>query len=487
MLVAVVAAIGAGLIAYSETMAFAYDEGFHLLTAQLIKAGKRPYIDFFFPQTLLNAYWNAGWMAVFGESWRVPHVAASLVTTLATMLTVDYVYFRCPAPQWRFVSGLAAAFLMGANGLAVEFGTIGQAYGICTFFVVAAFRCAPSSVTSRKVGWAFAMGLLSTAAAASTLLGAPAAPVMALWMLWTNRAGNRWAKFVAFGAGALVPLIPMLVLLAQAPREVLFNIFDYHYRYREVEWDGAVRQNLEVMTSWMLSPQSLVLGLLAISGLWFVRFRSGWERVKRAEFYLATWLIVAFSIHISRAAPTFERYYILCVPFLVMLAALGMYSAGIRLGTKRWITAVVVLITVLAMGRRLYSERDDASWGTYEKIAAKVKEVTPAGAPLFAEEMIYFLIQHPAPSGLEHADAHKLKLPPEQASRLHVIPQAELDALVKGGAYATLETCKDESKISDLELSKLYRQKAEFDDCTVFWDRAPTGAVAKEPSGKDPE
>jgi len=68
----------AGLVAYSQTKAFAWDEGFHILAAQLIKHGKRPYIDFVFSQTPLNAYWNAGWMAVFGESWRVPHAIAAL-------------------------------------------------------------------------------------------------------------------------------------------------------------------------------------------------------------------------------------------------------------------------------------------------------------------------------------------------------------------------------------------------------------------------
>ena len=31
------------------------------------KAGKTPYLDFFFPQAPLNAYWNAGWMRLFGE------------------------------------------------------------------------------------------------------------------------------------------------------------------------------------------------------------------------------------------------------------------------------------------------------------------------------------------------------------------------------------------------------------------------------------
>ena len=68
-----------GLLIYSQTMAFVWDEGFHLLAAQLINKGKIPYVDFCFPQTLLNAYWNAAWMRLFGQTWRVTHIAAALL------------------------------------------------------------------------------------------------------------------------------------------------------------------------------------------------------------------------------------------------------------------------------------------------------------------------------------------------------------------------------------------------------------------------
>ncbi len=44
------ALLTAALAVYAQTLAFAWDEGFHLLAAQLIDAGKTPYLDFFFPQ-----------------------------------------------------------------------------------------------------------------------------------------------------------------------------------------------------------------------------------------------------------------------------------------------------------------------------------------------------------------------------------------------------------------------------------------------------
>jgi len=46
LLAGIVTLLAAGLLIYSQTDAFTWDEGFHLLTAQLITRGQRPYLDF---------------------------------------------------------------------------------------------------------------------------------------------------------------------------------------------------------------------------------------------------------------------------------------------------------------------------------------------------------------------------------------------------------------------------------------------------------
>ena len=58
---------GLAILAYSQTLAFSWDAGYHLLAAQLIAGGRRPYIDFCFPQAPLNAYWNAALDACAGR------------------------------------------------------------------------------------------------------------------------------------------------------------------------------------------------------------------------------------------------------------------------------------------------------------------------------------------------------------------------------------------------------------------------------------
>src|SRR5579862_8987997 len=93
-LVGIVSVFAAGLLVYSQTWSLAWDESYHLLAAQLIDAGKRPYLDFCFPQTPLNAYLNAGLMHLFGQNWRVPHAFAALFTLAAVALTARYTFLR---------------------------------------------------------------------------------------------------------------------------------------------------------------------------------------------------------------------------------------------------------------------------------------------------------------------------------------------------------------------------------------------------------
>ncbi len=59
------AVLAAGIIPLFADAGVRLDEGFHLLAAQLILKGKRPYLDFLHPQAPLYAYWNAALMWAF--------------------------------------------------------------------------------------------------------------------------------------------------------------------------------------------------------------------------------------------------------------------------------------------------------------------------------------------------------------------------------------------------------------------------------------
>jgi hypothetical protein len=218
----------------------------------------------------------------------------------------------------------------------------------------------------------------------------------------------------------------------------------------------------------------LLLGLLAAAGLLFTAFRSQWERARRAEFYLCGWLALALWAHISSAHPNFPQYFILLVPFLSILASVGLYSIGSQMyRSDRPLGPVLVYGVLLSLGlaKSFYEEGDDVTWQDFEKIARKVDQVTPPDGLLLADEHVYFLTRHPPPSGMELRDSHKLELPAAFADAMHIVSQSELDRRIQAGVFGAVESCTfSDEKIEALGLGRLYAQKAEIEDCAVFWD-----------------
>ena len=475
MLLIAAGIIGAGLLVYAETLAFTGDEGFHLLAAQLIDDGKRPYIDFCFPQTPLNAYWNAGWMRVFGQTWHVPHAVSTVLVMAAVLLSAQFVYARLPEERnWRIGAALAAMLLIGLDPMVVEYGPLAQAYAICLFLLVAAFRLTVASTDSASVWPALGVGFCAGAAAASSLLTATAAPVFLVWLLIYNRAGSRLWKTAAYGVGGLIPFLPVLWLLQQSPRVVMFNLFEYHLFFRKLYWNNTTQHDLEIVTSWIDSGPTLLLMLLAVAGLLFIRFRSQWEGRLRQEFYLCVWLTAAIGFEMCTAHPTFTRYFLLMVPFVAIPAAAGLYFAATSLyqpGRPVWPVAILAFLTALGLGKSLYDRNNDVrTWTDHEQMAKKIEEVAPRNAPIFGDEEIYFLTHRMPPPGLEFSYSHKLNLAPKLMAELHVMTQEQLNKMAASGAFVAAATCDDE-EADAMDLTSLYVHKTSIDDCAVYWGK----------------
>ena len=472
-LCAAAALLFVALLSYSLTRAFAWDEGFHLLAAQLILAGKRPYLDFCFPQTPLNAYLTAGWMRVFGETWRAAHVFETLGVAASAFLTADFVRARFPVPEWRWPAALAALVAVGMNAQVVIFGTIGQSYGLGMFLAVAAFRLAVAAVERRGASWAAGAGFMAGAAAGTTLLTAPVAPAVVIWLYLANRAGRVWAKIAACIAGGVVSWLPVAWLYRQGPAQTIFNIVLYQTKYRH-KWNGAMRQDISALSAWINSAQGLSLMLLAGVAVWFLLRRCDWPRERRQEIWFSIWLAVALALELAAAHPTFERYFLLAVPFIAIPAIAGMYVVGVRLaGPGRPMLAAYFLMAILALGlgRGLFDDSDSYVWADTEKIAQKTAEVTPRGATIWADELIYFLIRRDPPDGMEFSYAHEIEeMPAAQAKMLHIITASELRRRTAAGDYKTVAACYDTENTDAAKVSDYYRQKDTVKDCTIYWD-----------------
>jgi hypothetical protein len=471
-LCAVLSAIGCGLLIHSQTISFYWDEGFHLLAAQLINRGKWPYLDFFFPQPPVNAYWNAAWMRLFGDNWRVVHAVAAVATSVAVMLASDFVYRTFQFPAWRLAAGVTTALCFGLNTLVVNFSTTGQAYALCLLLIVCAFRLSVEASGRTNPMWAAAAGIASGVAVASSLLTVPVAPVLLVWLLRYDRTSGRLRKSIAFLVGAVIPYLPVALLGFYGPRQVVFNLLEYHLLYRQVGWSGALSHDAEIISSWIDSGHALLLGLLAISGLVFAISRDC-SPSRRREYYLCAWIVAAQALWFSTVIhPTFNQYFVFLVPFLAILAPAGLRMLALRFDSSEgrlWPTMIVATFLAIGVDKSLLEQRDNLNWRDAEAIAAKVNDVTPPTSSLFADEFIYFLTKRLPPVGLAHADAQKLSLPESLASRLRVVPGEELENGVSGGQFATVETC--ETDFSErLGLKPLYKQMQQFKECAVYWD-----------------
>jgi hypothetical protein len=468
---AVCALFAAGLMAYAQTRAFTYDEGFHLLAAQLIRGGMRPYLDFCFPQTPFNAYWNAFWMGRFGDSWRTVHAVAALETSIAVTLAAQFIYSRLPERPWRVAGAIAAATIIGLNANLFEFGALGQAYGICLLASVCALRLIVDAADRRSAWPPFIAGVCAGIAAASSLLSAMVAPVLFVWMLWNHRRGNRWSKAAAFAIGSALPFMPVLRLFLKAPGVVWFNLAEYHLKYRQVYWPQSLSHDIETLTAWISEPQSLLMGLLAIFGVIYIARRSEWPPERRAEFYLCGWLALAMAAELAFAHPTFPRYFCLLAPFVGILAVPGLYALGSRvLAPERpfWPVFIIAIISAGGLTQTLYAHRDDSTWPEYEELSQKLVAVTPPGKPMFADEGIYFVARRRPPRGMEFGYSHKLPLQLDELAKLHVTSEGELQLDVAAGDFASAATC-DSDTVGTYGLEQAFEHREDLHNCTVYW------------------
>jgi len=456
---AALAPIAALMLWYSQTHAFSWDESYHLLAAQLIAHGKRPYLDFCFPQPPLNAYWNALWMKVAGESWRVVHAVAALMVCGAVWLISGA--GRRPAPSEKGTA-LSILALTGLNVLIVQWGLIGQAYAFALFAIVVAFRLALRAVETDAPKFAALAGLAAGCGACATLLTAPVGIVLLVWIFLYNQHGNRWEKAGALVLGEACAFLPLLWLFLQNPRAAFFNVVQYELLYRQVEWEGAYAHDFKIWISWLDSSHGVIIAVLAVAGLAWVKYRSGWTRTERDEVYLAAWLAGALMLHISQAHPTFAQYYMLAVPFLAVLAGAAIYALR-----TDW--AVIALAIFMAVGlAKTISEENAYTWRDFDPIAKRVDEIAPRNAPILADEQIYFLTHRTPPEGMELNDSHKMDLDAAQMRALHLVSEAEIERRIRAREFTLVESCGEYEDFDD-DAAASYPHKEKVGHCTIYW------------------
>jgi hypothetical protein len=232
--------------------------------------------------------------------------------------------------------------------------------------------------------------------------------VLMAWLARYDQTGSRLKKCLWFAIGGLIPFIPLLSLSLLAPRQVLFNIVQYHLFHRAGSEGNMIRWNIREILEWFGSIQGLVLMALAAVGLAFTFRHGGLEPRTRRELYLCAWLTVVLSVYLATPRPTFAFYFVIVTPFAAVLAARGLeVVADLRwLSTRRalLITTLVVLYSI-GLALQVFKMRREIFQADHKVIAAIAREINQVTAPddwVFAFEQVYFEARRMPPPGMEN-------------------------------------------------------------------------------------
>lgn len=468
-LLLVVALIELALLIYSQSVAYWGDESLHLVAGQLMNAGKRPYLDFFYQHPPLFAYLIFSLVRVFGESWQVVHAASALLTGGCLMLTAVYVFTRARESQMPVTLPVIATVLLGLNCYVISFGTVALPYGFCLFFTVAAFVLVTESVDQPGSRFAFAAGVCTATAAAAYLLTAPIIPVLFVWMMLHNRQGSRRNKCVLYLIGLAIPFVPLLLLGVRGPQKVWAELVQYHLFHRSGR-DLGVWFNLKEIAGWFISIQGLVLVVLAAVAVSSTKWRDRFDKRLGPELYLLIALVFALCCMISVARPTSSFYFVLITPFLVMLAAFGSCAISLRVRPSLSFVCILLLVTTYAGGLSAmrYVWRWQTSYTDHRlvaNIARSVGEVTPPAGMIYAFEAVYF-------------EAHRLP-PPGLENRFNPVSQA--DEWLMAGRFDTVCISSSNPRMETFKLLERYamHQTVSMNGATfyILWDRTTPPAL----------
>lgn len=481
------------IVTFSQSGRSYGDEGFHLLAALLVGAGKVPYRDFFYQHPPLFPYLYAAWMQIAGETWRSAHLFSALLTIGTVWLVATYLVSRYAASR---VSAAVFTFLLLCLNLQfVWLGTVGHPYALCMFLSVLAFRLVVHGIRNVNTGVTFLAGVAAGGALLSSLLVAPILPIVSIWIVFQAGPGRRAVQLACFVAGAALWLVPLAWFFAQAPQAMLFELIEYHLYYRGPDYrippSGAFFSGLRTLVAWARSWDGLAATLLALVGFWSLLFRLEQYRMHRAELALAAALAAGLALFISTPYPAFSFYFVVVTPFLCILS----YHGVTALARVRWtlrksafglcLCAVVMTATAI---RPKYQVDDGvwglpAEWNDNDAIAAAINRLTPADAAVHAPEEVQFAARRVPQPGLENSFAAELNVAPGLIASLNVVPQAQIDERIRQGWFAAVWIDANDPSLDSLAPNRVYDRRMTlvtiYGDSYLFWKGAP---VAHQPS-----
>jgi len=463
----VIIALSAALVGFSQLGAvYDGDEGLHLVAARLVQAGRRPFADFFYWHEPPFLYLAAGWMTLAGGGWRAVHLLSALLTAVSMACLASLVARSLGASERRAWPASLAAVLFALNVLVLKWGTMAHNYAAALVFIVLSVDAALRTIERPGRLTAFACAFCAGSATAFTLLTAPLAPVLLVWIAARNATGTLRTKLLAFTAGALVPFLPLALIAWQAPSQTLFGLVTHHLSYR-VETAGTLDYQWDVLVSGLLSPQVWVL--LALSLCAIFQTRESAAARERHLVSLCGWLAATLGVFVIGVHPPVHAVYLVVLaPCLAMLATAGTSGLVRRLATRggeRFVIGGVTALFAAGLVVSAYRGRVWVSeWDRIERLAAEVVAVTPESASFYTTfPFVYVAANRLPPPGLENGWASQMTVPDDTFAMLELSSAAAIAARVGRGEFDTVLLWRDDPRFPAADLDRLYAQQKDVD------------------------
>jgi len=468
----------------------AFGDTYHLLAAQMVVAGRKPYLDFFLQQVPLYPLICGAWLRIFGTSWQAANVLSGLLICGSAAIIARIASRAYSDSGWRAKGSIIAVFLFGLNLQVAESGDDAQPYALCMFFCLSAWLAAMDArPTAMRT---FLTGLAAGAAVNTSLLAAPFFVILTGWTIFQPEGvraegPDRRRRLLWLVCGAAVASIPLAYLAMLAPTQAWFDIVTFQLFYRTAGPalpKNVASHNLHEVLDWVRSIQGAVLVLLSLAGALFLFDRRAPGSTRRSVSYAAL-LAVVWALYLALVPLTWHMYFVLVVPYVSLLAAAGLCHLCARARLSQWSSKIfagtIVLYSLglaIPLVAGLISGRP-GRWAPPEEAARIVNAETGPEEPVYSDdESIYVVARRLPPRGLENSFGAVVRLPSSEYTWAALVPPERNEERLRTGNFAAvvLTKTKDDVRIQAVRNGGLYSQFAETTNYVIFWKPKVQGA-----------
>lgn len=438
------------------------DEGWYLYAAQLVRAGKLPYHDFFFTQgptlpvvySFLSPLWTCAGSPIHG-------VLGGRIVTLVFGLAGVVVFAGTARFLVRGERRAAAAFavfaMLACNVYHIYFLTIPKTYALGSFFTAVGFYFLASALSS--AGPARAAQLVASGLAMAFASGTRISLVLMIgvvgFALLFNFRRYRYA-FVWFGIGGSLGLFLTYGLFAMDPESLRGLLAAQEYHAARGGFDlmfavGSVSRLSRAYVGMLVALALVIAGVLCRARAASSADSSGDAEPENAKFLV--WVLLAsfaavFLLQLSAPFP-YDDYQVPVMGVLAVVAAAlfaTRCTGSDEAGALRGCVFVFLATCVASFGspqlQQWFVAGQDRFWTRMKegsdiaglrRAAAKVEALDPGGKTLFTQDL-YLAVEcgRTVPEGLEMGPfSYFPKAFDVEAEALHVMNPTRLEKLIE--------------------------------------------------------